>query len=80
MGWLWLRQWVVGGCDWVGCVDGVGWVWGCWVYVWLIWGCWVWGCWVQWWSWLAGDEEGSENEKRSSNGNNSQPVSDVTMR
>ena len=44
MGWLWLRQWVVGGYDWVGCADGVGWVWGCWVCVWLIWGCWVWGC------------------------------------
>ena len=64
VGWLWLRQWVVGGYDWVGCADGVGWVCGCWVYVWLIWGCWVWGCWVQWWS---------------SNGNNSQPVLDVTM-
>ena len=26
VGWLWLLQWVVGGCDWVGCADGVGWV------------------------------------------------------
>ena len=33
----------VGGCDWVSCADGVGWVWGCWVCVWLIWGYWVWG-------------------------------------
>ena len=46
---MWLQQWVVGGFDWVGCADGGGWVWGCWVCVWLIWGCWVWGCWVWWW-------------------------------
>ncbi|KAK7821913.1 protein brevis radix-like 4 [Quercus suber] len=26
-----ISPWVVGGCDWVGCADGVGWVWGCWL-------------------------------------------------
>ena len=64
VGWLWLRQWVVGGCDWVGCADGVGWVFRllglCLADLGLL-GLGLLGLVVELARW---DEEGSENEKR----------------